>query len=88
MLSKQHYVGVLPVPTSPFFCSNSITCHSVNFGRVPTRTVFEDSLQCLTANQEKMQSYISHEFPIDDVAKGPEVFEERKARKVILNISD
>ncbi|CAG8015545.1 unnamed protein product [Penicillium olsonii] len=60
---------------------------TVNFGRVPVRTVFQDSLQCLSVNQKRMQSYISHEFPLDDVAEGYEVFEERKARKVVLNIS-
>ncbi|CAG8420921.1 unnamed protein product [Penicillium salamii] len=61
---------------------------TVNFGRVPVRTVFEDSLQCLADNQENLQSYISHEFSLDDVAEGYEVFEERKARKVILNVSN
>ncbi|CDM35963.1 hypothetical protein DTO013E5_5466 [Penicillium roqueforti] len=60
---------------------------TVNFGRVPVRTVFEDALQCLTENQEKMQSYITHELPLDDAAKGYDIFEQRKARKVILNIS-
>lgn len=52
------------------------------------RTVFKESLQCLTANQEKIQSYLSHEFSLDEVAREFEVFEERKARKVILNISN
>lgn len=84
MLSKEHHVSFFP---SSIRLPGLTSCPSVNFGRVPVRTVFEDALQCLTENQEKMQSYITHELPLDDAAKGYDIFEQRKARKVILNIS-
>ncbi|BCS28598.1 alcohol dehydrogenase family protein [Aspergillus puulaauensis] len=73
------------VPFSALECyQKNIT---VNFGRVPVRTVFEDALQCLTENQERLQGYITHEFSLSDAAAGYKVFEQRAARKVILKIS-
>lgn len=62
--------------------------NSVNIGRVPVRTVFHDALECLKENQEKLCNYVTHEFSLADVAKGFEMFEQRKARKVLLKISE
>ncbi|KAJ5379915.1 transcriptional regulator family: Fungal Specific TF [Penicillium cataractarum] len=70
--------GELPFTALECYQSNI----TVNFGRVPVRTVFEDALQCLADNQEKMQSYITHEFPLDDAARGYEIPSgSRKARE-------
>ncbi|OQE22572.1 hypothetical protein PENSTE_c010G08814 [Penicillium steckii] len=72
----------LPFTALEFYQANI----TVNFGRVPVRTIFDDALRCLTANQDKMQNYISHELPLNEAARGYRIFEQTKARKVILKI--
>ncbi|OOF94207.1 hypothetical protein ASPCADRAFT_516486 [Aspergillus carbonarius ITEM 5010] len=57
------------------------------FGRVPVKTVFHDALQCLRENKEQMKDYITHELPLSEAAVGYHLFEQRKARKVILEVS-
>lgn len=58
----------------------------MNFGRVPVRTVFNDALQCLKENQGALKNYVTHELSLDEVAIGYDLFEKRKARKVILRV--
>lgn len=59
----------------------------MNFGRVPVRTVFDDALECLKENQELLRTYITHTLPLDDAAEGYALFDSRKARKVVLEVS-
>ncbi|KND87153.1 putative zinc-binding alcohol dehydrogenase [Tolypocladium ophioglossoides CBS 100239] len=59
---------------------------TMNFGRVPVRTVFHDALGCLKENQSILKHYVSHELPLDDAATGYALFEQRKARKVVLRL--
>ncbi|KAH8820227.1 chaperonin 10-like protein [Xylogone sp. PMI_703] len=59
---------------------------NVNFGRVPVRTVFEDALECLRANEQNLKSSVTHELNLQDAAHGYRIFEQHKARKVILQI--
>ncbi|PYI01551.1 GroES-like protein [Aspergillus sclerotiicarbonarius CBS 121057] len=61
---------------------------NAHFGRVPVRTVFHDALQCLRENQAQLKDYITHELPLSEAAVGYHLFEQRKARKVILRVSE
>lgn len=66
---------------------NALTdSYSVNFGRVPVRTVFEDALECLKENERNIKGYVTHELKLEDAAQGYELFEQHKARKVILRV--
>ncbi|EHK18501.1 uncharacterized protein TRIVIDRAFT_47322 [Trichoderma virens Gv29-8] len=59
---------------------------TMNFGRVPVRTVFNDALQCLIENQKALRNYVTHELSLDEAASGYDLFEKRVARKVILRV--
>ncbi|KAL7931896.1 GroES-like protein [Trichoderma chlorosporum] len=48
---------------------------TMNFGRVPVRTVFNDALQCLKENQEVLKNYVTHELPLFEAAVGYDLFE-------------
>ncbi|KAH8700744.1 chaperonin 10-like protein [Talaromyces proteolyticus] len=59
---------------------------TVNFGRVPVRTVFNDALECLKQNEAKLKTYVSHELDLKDASEGFAMFAQHKARKVILRV--
>jgi threonine dehydrogenase-like Zn-dependent dehydrogenase len=58
----------------------------MNFGRVPVRTVFNDALECLKQNSPKLRNYVSHILDLEDAAEGFAMFEQHKARKVVLRV--
>ncbi|OCT51771.1 alcohol dehydrogenase [Cladophialophora carrionii] len=60
---------------------------SMSFGRAPVRAVFEDALALLRANQDKLQSFITHRLPLSSAAQGYELFDKQMARKVLLTVS-
>ncbi|KAK5568248.1 hypothetical protein LTR43_006389 [Exophiala xenobiotica] len=57
---------------------------NINLGRAPVRTVFDEALEVLAANKDKMSNMITHRLPLSEAAKGYEMFEKQQARKVIL----
>ena len=61
-----------------------LTRYSINMGRAPARRVFNDALEVLVANSDKVREFVTHKLPISDAAKGFEIFEKQMARKVVL----
>ncbi|KFY85773.1 hypothetical protein V500_08142 [Pseudogymnoascus sp. VKM F-4518 (FW-2643)] len=65
-----------------------LDCYSknlnVNFGRAPVRAVFREALECLLANQDKLQGFVTHHLSMSEAASGYAMFEKQKARKVVL----
>ncbi|KAH7127996.1 chaperonin 10-like protein [Dactylonectria estremocensis] len=61
---------------------------TMNYGRVPVRTIFNDALECLKVNQALLQTYVTHRLPLENAAEGYSLFESRQARKVILQVVD
>ncbi|KAL3486900.1 chaperonin 10-like protein [Aspergillus germanicus] len=59
---------------------------TVSFGRVPVATVFDAALECLKENAEALKHYVTHELSLSQAREGYELFEQHKARKVILCI--
>jgi threonine dehydrogenase-like Zn-dependent dehydrogenase len=53
-------------------------------GRAPARRVFNDALDVLVANSDKVRKFVTHKLPISEAAKGYEIFEKQLARKVVL----
>lgn len=48
------------------------------------RTVYDEALEIVVANKDKLSSMITHRLPFSQAAKGYEMFEKQQARKVIL----
>ncbi|KAK5189712.1 hypothetical protein LTR20_009275 [Exophiala xenobiotica] len=57
---------------------------NINMGRAPARRVFNDALDVLVANSDKVREFVTHKLPISEAAKGYEIFEKQLARKVVL----
>ncbi|KIX04245.1 uncharacterized protein Z518_07799 [Rhinocladiella mackenziei CBS 650.93] len=57
---------------------------NINLGRAPVRTVFDEALEVVIANREKLASMVTHCLPLAEAAHGYEIFEKQLARKVIL----
>ncbi|KEF56200.1 uncharacterized protein A1O9_07781 [Exophiala aquamarina CBS 119918] len=57
---------------------------NINFGRAPVRTVFNEAMEVVAANKEKLASMVTHRLPLSEAAHGYEIFERQLARKVIL----
>ncbi|KAL2858429.1 GroES-like protein [Aspergillus pseudoustus] len=57
---------------------------TVSFGRVPVATVFDAALECLKENEKALRHYVTHELPLAQAKEGYQLFEQHKARKVIL----
>ncbi len=55
-------------------------------GRSAARPVFCEALKVFVDNQDKFNSFVSHEMPLDDAPKAYEIFEKHAARKVILTV--
>lgn len=53
-------------------------------GRAPARRVFNDALDVLIANADKVREFVTHKLPVSEAAKGYEIFEKQQARKVVL----
>jgi threonine dehydrogenase-like Zn-dependent dehydrogenase len=53
-------------------------------GRAPVRTVFDEALEVLASNKDRLSNMITHHLPLSEAAKGYEMFEKQEARKVIL----
>lgn len=58
--------------------------YSLNMGRAPVRAVFEEALQVLAENKEKLADVISHRLPLTEAAEGYRLFDTQVARKVVL----
>lgn len=50
------------------------------------RAVFDEALACLSQNQEKLATFISHKMPLQDAAAGYHMFEKHLARKVVFTV--
>ncbi|OQV08807.1 hypothetical protein CLAIMM_13025 [Cladophialophora immunda] len=57
---------------------------NINLGRAPVQAVFNEALEIVVANKEKLSSMITHRLPMSKAAYGYEIFEKQLARKVIL----
>ncbi|KAJ9628286.1 hypothetical protein H2204_009403 [Knufia peltigerae] len=57
---------------------------NINMGRAPARRVFNDALDVLIANADKVREFVTHKLPVSEAAKGYEIFEKQQARKVVL----
>ncbi|KIW37492.1 uncharacterized protein PV06_10531 [Exophiala oligosperma] len=57
---------------------------NINLGRAPVRTVFDEAMEVVAANKEKLASMVTHRLPLSKAAYGYEIFEKQLARKVIL----
>ncbi|KIV82215.1 hypothetical protein PV11_04342 [Exophiala sideris] len=57
---------------------------NINMGRAPARRVFNDALDVLVANSDKVREFVTHKLPVSEAAKGYEIFEKQQARKVVL----
>jgi threonine dehydrogenase-like Zn-dependent dehydrogenase len=66
------------------------TLHAKNitmaWGRCPVRGIFEESLYCLAKVQEKVGFLCELHLPLEDAPKAYEIFNQRKAHKIILEI--
>ncbi|KIX08138.1 uncharacterized protein Z518_02794 [Rhinocladiella mackenziei CBS 650.93] len=61
---------------------------NINMGRAPARRVFNDALDVLVANSDKVREFVTHKLPISGAAKGYEIFERQEARKVVLVVGE
>ena len=64
-------------------CREADIC-SINMGRAPARRVFNNALEVLVANSDKVREFVTHKLPVTEAAKGYEIFEKQQARKVVL----
>jgi threonine dehydrogenase-like Zn-dependent dehydrogenase len=75
---------VIAIEALRYIASNAYYDCSINLGRAPVRAVFMDAFEVLTENKEKLSDFITHRLPILEAARGYELFEKQKARKVVL----
>lgn len=57
---------------------------SVNFGRAPISSLFDEALECLVENRKHVSTIVSHKLPLSEVNKGYDIFEKYQARKVVF----
>ncbi|KAI1610531.1 chaperonin 10-like protein [Exophiala viscosa] len=57
---------------------------NINLGRAPVRTVYDEALEVVVANKDKLSGMITHRLPLSQAAHGYDIFEKQQARKVIL----
>ncbi|EXJ87224.1 hypothetical protein A1O3_04183 [Capronia epimyces CBS 606.96] len=74
--------GEVPFLASECYAKNI----TVNFGRAPISTLFTEALECLEQNRERAASFVSHELPLSEAAKGFDIFEKYQARKVVFKV--
>lgn len=57
---------------------------SINLGRAPVRSVFDEALEIAVVNEAKLTAMITHRLPLSEAAQGYSMFEKQQARKVVL----
>ncbi|KAI0136177.1 chaperonin 10-like protein [Xylariales sp. AK1849] len=57
---------------------------TVNFGRAPISSLFDEALECLEVNADKVATIVSHSLPLEDAKHGYDIFEKYQARKVVF----
>jgi len=61
-----------------------LTGDSINIGRAPVRSVFDEALEVAFANRAKLATMITHRLPLAEAAYGYSLFEKQQAKKVVL----
>ncbi|KAK4053941.1 hypothetical protein OIO90_003778 [Microbotryomycetes sp. JL221] len=56
---------------------------SIQFGRCPVRSVFDDALACLRQHDKLFSSFVQHTVPL---ARGPEFYAEFEAQRILKTI--
>jgi threonine dehydrogenase-like Zn-dependent dehydrogenase len=57
---------------------------TIAWGRCPVRGIFEEALDCLVQVQDKVSFLCDHMMNLEDATDAYEVFDQRKAHKVLL----
>ncbi|KAK5329165.1 hypothetical protein LTR98_011800, partial [Exophiala xenobiotica] len=55
-----------------------------NKGRAPAGAIFDEALPVFVENKDKFEGFITHRLPLEEAAKGYDLFDTQEARKVAL----
>ncbi|KAK5278564.1 hypothetical protein LTR14_012443, partial [Exophiala xenobiotica] len=52
-----------------------------NKGRAPAGAIFDEALPVFVENKDKFEGFITHRLPLEEAAKGYDLFDTQEARK-------